>query len=595
MSFKLSHKSPAVIIAAILAAAILPSTARVGTGDTPRKTIADSMTYNDSRRYDYFFIEAIRQQHAGHYTAAFDLLNHCIEINPDAAEAYYVLSMYHSELGNDSMALADIEKAAALNPDNDTYQERVAQYYIGAKDYDKAIEAYENLYENHRDRSYALNILTQLYRRKNDYTNMLRCIDRLEQIEGASDETALSKMGIYEMQGDKRNARKLLQSLVDTHPNDAIYKVMFGNWLLQNDNKKEAHKMFTDALDNDPDNESAQSSMYDYYRSVGQDSLAEQLRNRILMSSKTSSKTKTSMLQELIRENEKAGGDSTAVLETFDRVMAANRQDAGIATLKAAYMQLKKMPDDSVTNALAHVLEIAPDNASARLQLIQTLWPRKKWDEIISLCLPAVQYNPEEMAFYYFLGLAHFQKNDYDEALDAFKRGVGEINEQSDPNIVSDFYAIMGDILYEKDRPEEAFAAYDSCLQWKEDNISCLNNYAYYLSQTGRDLRKAEQMSYKTVEAEPNNATYLDTYAWILYMQERYDEAKTYIDMALDVDTDSMTSHVITEHAGDIYAANGDMGRAAEFWNKAIERGGDKAILQKKIRQKKFIKKTKKQ
>lgn len=77
----------------------------------------------------------------------------------------------------------------------------------------------------------------------------------------------------------------------------------------------------------------------------------------------------------------------------------------------------------------------------------------------------------------------------------------------------------MGDILYKKHRPEEAFAAYDSCLQWKDDNVMALNNYAYYLSEERRDLKKAEQMSQKTVKAEPTNSTYLDTYAWILFLQ----------------------------------------------------------------------------
>jgi len=205
-----------------------------------------------------------------------------------------------------------------------------------------------------------------------------------------------------------------------------------------------------------------------------------------------------------------------------------------------------------------------------------------------------VQYNPEEMAFYYFMGLAYYQKEDDDAALDAFKRGVGEINEQSDPDIVSDFYAIMGDILYKKNKSKEAFAAYDSCLQWKDDNTTCLNNYAYYLSELDLELSKAEQMSYKAVKAEPNNSTFLDTYAWILFMQERYDESKVYINQALAVDTASVPSAVVVEHAGDIYAANGDIHKALEYWKEALDLGGEKAILNKKIKQKKLIRKTKK-
>lgn len=585
------NKLPIAIISAILLGVILPMTVQ-GNSDKKTTTVSgDSLSYNDRRRYDYFFLEAICKQNEGKYDAAFELLNHCLEINPKAAEAYYARASYFSEMQMDSLALKDIEKAAALNPDNDTYQERVAQYYINAGNYDNAITAYENLYEHHKDRSDVLAILLQLYNHNRDYKNMLGTIGRMEQVEGNSDELTLAKMNVYEMKGDTKMAEKMLQSLTEAHPSDAVYKVMYGNWLLQKGKKEEAHKMLTAALEDDPDNESAQSSMYDYYRSTGQDSLATITRDKLLLNQKTSSKTKLAMFNQLIKESEDAGGDSTAILQMFNKVIATDKSDTDIPTLKAAYMELKKMPEDSVNNAFKYVLNVAPENTYAVKKLIESYWNKQRWDDIINLCKQSVLYNPEDMTLYYFLGLAHFQKDEEDEALDAFKRGVGEINNESDPNIVSDFYAIMGDILYKKGKPEEAFAAYDSCLQWKEDNISCLNNYAYYLSELDRDLDKAEQMSYKTVTAEPNNATYLDTYAWILFMKGRYSEAKSYIDQALSVESDSTIGPVVIEHAGDIYAMNGDTSKAVEYWEKALSMGGDKAILQKKIKQRKYIKK----
>ena len=118
--------------------------------------------------------------------------------------------------------------------------------------------------------------------------------------------------------------------------------------------------------------------------------------------------------------------------------------------------------------------------------------------------------------------------------------------------------------------------------------MGCLNNYAYYLSLNGGDLTKAEQMSYRTVKQEPSNSTYLDTYAWILFMQERYAEAKLYINQA--VASDTIASDVILEHAGDIYAMNGDIVRALDYWRKAKDAGSESKVLIRKIRQKKYIK-----
>jgi tetratricopeptide (TPR) repeat protein len=153
---------------------------------------------------------------------------------------------------------------------------------------------------------------------------------------------------------------------------------------------------------------------------------------------------------------------------------------------------------------------------------------------------------------------------------------------------VSDFYAVMGDLLMQKQRLNEAYAAYDSCLQWKPDNIGCLNNYAYNLSLGGQRLDEAEQMSYKTIKAEPHNATYLDTYAWILFMQQRYAEARIYIDQALQ--NDSTSNAVMTEHAGDIYAMSGDMEGALKLWQQALAQDPTNRILIRKIKRKKYIK-----
>ena len=540
---------------------------------TKKVEVKDSsprISYEDSVRFKYFFLEAERQQNADHYDAAFELLEHCKSINPYASEVWFMQSVYYSELKKDSLALLCLGKAVKLNPDNANYQERLAQMYISARNFTEAKSVYENLVNKSHDRTDILNILIQLYQQDKEYDKILWAIERLETIEGVSEELTLSKMRIYERKDDKKSAWKALKSLSDEHPSDLNYKVMMGNWLMQNNKRKDAYKIFMKALKEEPDNSFVQSSLYDYYREVGEDSLARQMMNVILTSNKTETSVKANILRQFIIENEQNGGDSTKVLAVFDRVMKENPQDADMAELKAAYMDLKEFPVDSVNQALNHVLSIAPDNANARLQMIQNIWPLKRWDEIIELCKPAVQYNPDEMAFYYFMGLAYFQKDDKDNALDAFRRGVGEITPQSNKEIVSDFYAMMGDILHDKGLKEEAFAAYDSCLQWKDDNVGALNNYAYYLSLENRDLHRAEQMSYKTVKAEPTNATYLDTYAWILYMQERYEEAKIYIDQAVANDTDSVQSSVILDHAGDVYEKIGDSDKALEYWERAL-------------------------
>ena len=550
--------------------------------------VVTALSENDAKRFKYFFLEAVRQQQAGHFAAAFDLLNHCLEINPNAPEAYFALSSYYSEMKDDSTMLVCMEKAARLSPDNFTYLERLGQVYIKTHDFDKATEVYEQLAANSPGRTDVLGILLQLYQHADNYDKVIATLDRIETLEGSSEDLTLSKMQVYSIKGDKKKEIKELRNLARQHPNDYKYRVMIGNWLLQNGKEKEALSEYNNVLKKEPDNILAQMSLLDYYKAQNQDSLAHAQTERLLLSPNTEPESKIMLLRQLISDNEQHGGDSTEVLDLFGKILAQSQENASMAELCAAYMSLKKMPEDTINTVYKRIVDIEPDNVGARLQLLQSAWKKKDFGQVIAIAKPGVEYNPDNIWFYYFLGLAYAQNDESELELNILRKGVEQANEESNKDIVSDFYAMIGDLLHEQGKYDEAYAAYDSCLQWKPDNIGCLNNYAYFLSVEGRDLPKAEQMSYRTVKAEPGNATYLDTYAWILFKQQRFEEARIYIDQA--VAADSAQSAVIVEHAGDIYMLAGDSAKAMEYWQKALDLDEEEnALLQRKIKLKKYI------
>lgn len=554
-----------------------------------KNVVVAPLNHNDDQRMKYFFYEAVEQQNKGNYDAAFDLLNHCLTINPNAAEVYFTIASYYTELGRDSMAMHSMERAAVLSPQNDIYIERLALSYINTQNYGKAIDTYERLYSNNRDRTDVLSILAQLYNQQKNYDKVVSTLERIEQVEGSNEQITLSKMRAYSLKGDKKAELNALKQLSDKYPNDLNYRVMMGNWLLQNGREDDALDEYEAVLEQEPDNVSAQMSMLDYYKQVGEDSLAQDMIEKVLISSKTPSATKIHILRQVVDENERVGAGSLEIIRLFQRILAEPQTTPDMTELYASYLKLKEYPQDTIDVVLEKALEIAPDEAGARLELIQSAWGRKDFDRVIDLCRTAQQYNPDDMAFYYFMALGYNMQDRVDEAIDATRRGVAVINEDSNKDLVSDFYGLRGDLYHTKGMLEEAFAAYDSCLVWKSDNVPCLNNYAYYLSLTGKNLQKAEQMSYITVKAEPNNGIYLDTYAWILFMQGRYEESKIYIDQALK--NDETPSADVIEHAGDIYWKCGDHAAALKFWQQAVDEGGDSKVLLKKLKQKKYFEK----
>jgi tetratricopeptide (TPR) repeat protein len=206
---------------------------------------------------------------------------------------------------------------------------------------------------------------------------------------------------------------------------------------------------------------------------------------------------------------------------------------------------------------------------------------------------------PEALEFYYYWGLAHYQQDQKDEAMEVFQKGIRQVGPESDKNMASDFYSILGDLYHQKKMNAEAYAAYDSALVYRPDNVGALNNYAYYLSVERKNLDKAEEMSYRTVKAEPTNGTYLDTYAWILFEKGKYAEARIYIDQAMQNGGDK--SSVVVEHCGDIYFLSGEPEKALEYWKQAeilagepVEEGSEPRtekelkLLKKKITNKKY-------
>ena len=552
---------------------------------------------SESRRYDAFFLEAICERAKGNNDAAFDLLRHCVEIDSTKSEAYFYLAQYYGALKQKEQAIVYIEKAANLEPTNSTYQETLANTYINLRQYDKAAAVLETLYDKHRDRDDVLGVLVQLYEEQQEYEAAIETLAKLETVEGKSERLSYAKSNFYTQLGDKKAAINEMKRLADQYPNDQYYRGLYANTLFVNGQKKKALELYNDILRIEPENRNALLALLAYEKDEGDPDKAAALTEQVLLSKNLTSQDRILLMRQEIGQSEQEGGDSTRVLYLFHKMLEQPQMDADIAILCATYMHLKQMPNDTISAVLEQVLQVAPDDAPARLQLVNYAWQADDMARVITLCQDARQYNPDEMAFYYYQGMAYYRQDQLDQALNAFQNGISVINEESDTDIVSDFYAVMGDILHQKGLDEEAFAAYDSCLVWKDDNIGCLNNYAYYLSEKDMQLDKAEHMSYRAIKAEPKNATYLDTYAWILFKQQRYAEAKIYIDQTLQCDADS--SAVLLEHAGDIYFHVGDKERALLLWQQALDRieadpkgkaDDRRQILTRKIKLKKYLK-----
>lgn len=558
------------------------------TREKPAVALAQSsLTPEQQRKYDYFFLEAMRLKEKKDYASAFGLLQHCLDIHPNAASALYEVSQYYMFLRQVPQGQEALEKAVANAPDNYWYSQGLASLYQQQNELDKAVTLLEQMVVRFPAKQDPLFNLLDLYGRQEKYDEVISTLNRLEKRMGKNEQLSMEKFRIYLQMKDDKKAFQEIESLVQEYPMDMRYQVILGDVYLQNGKKQEAYDVYQKVLAAEPDNPMAIFSMASYYKQTGQEELYQQQLDTLLLNKKVTPDTKVGVMRQMIVENEQADKDSTQIIALFDRIMKQEQDDPQIPMLYAQYLLSKNMESESVP-VLEQVVDLDPTNKAARMMLIGAAVKKEDYKQIIKVCEPGIEATPDALEFYYYLAVAYNQAEKPDSVISICKRALEHTTADSKKEIVSDFYSILGDMYHTQKQMKEAYAAYDSALVYNPSNIGALNNYAYYLSVERRDLDKAEEMSYKTVKAEPNNATYLDTYAWILFERGNYAEARIYIDNAMKSEGGDK-SDVIVEHCGDIYYMTGDVDGALTYWKKALEMGSESKTLKQKIEKKKYI------
>ena len=558
------------------------------TREKPAVALAQSsLTSEQQRKYDYFFLEAMRLKEKKDYASAFGLLQHCLDIHPNAASALYEVSQYYMFLRQVPQGQEALEKAVANAPDNYWYSQGLASLYQQQNELDKAITLLEQMVVRFPAKQDPLFNLLDLYGRQEKYDKVISTLNRLEKHMGKNEQLSMEKFRIYLQMKDDKKAFQEIESLVQEYPMDMRYQVILGDVYLQNGKKQEAYDVYQKVLAAEPDNPMAIFSMASYYKQTGQEGLYQQQLDTLLLNKKVTPDTKVNVMRQMIVENEQADKDSTQIIALFDRIMKQEQDDPQIPMLYAQYLLSKNMEAESVP-VLEQVVDLDPTNKAARMMLVGTAVRKEDYKQIIKVCEPGIEATPDALEFYYYLAVAYNQAEKPDSVISICKRALEHKTADGKKEIVSEFYSILGDMYHTQKQMKEAYAAYDSALVYNPSNIGALNNYAYYLSVERRDLDKAEEMSYKTVKAEPNNATYLDTYAWILFEKGNYAEARIYIDNAMKSEGGDK-SDVIVEHCGDIYYMTGDVDGALTYWKKALEMGSESKTLKQKIEKKKYI------
>ena len=205
-------------------------------------------------------------------------------------------------------------------------------------------------------------------------------------------------------------------------------------------------------------------------------------------------------------------------------------------------------------------------------------------ETVLKFSSTVAKHRPDIYEPYYYSAIINNIKDDTAKVFSTLDEGIGKV---SDRDGIAQLYSLKGQFYYSNGMTDQAFICYDSALVYNPDETVSLNNYAYFLSLQGRNLEQALAMSARTLEKEPLNATYLDTYAWILFKLQRYEEALSYLEKALRyMDEDNAD---IYEHYGDVLYMCGEKEKALENWHRAVQLNSESTTIERKIKEEKYL------
>jgi len=572
----------------LIVAFVSCTTAKKAVVEAPKKIqLSDSV----QRQFDYYFYEGIRQKDNQQFDQALETFRMCLSIDSLDAGAQSEAGILYALIGFNEQAISSLEKAIRIDPSNWWYNVRLITMYSEQKNWKRAIEITNNLQKIYPNKEEVYTMLSSFYKETKEYDKAIAAYDRLESLNGINESSSFEKFQLYILLNKPQKGVAEIDKLVNKYPSETRYKVLRGDIFMQQKMPAKAFEIYQNVLKDDPDNPYVYVSLSEYYKSVNLPDKAMESIVSALKSDQLDVETKVSVLGQYV---EKLAHDSTKLVETeslFKLLVDRYPMEEQVHGYYAVFLQYQQRNAEALSE-LETMININPKNEQTWLRIIQLYMGDKNYKKILTTTTSAIENLPKLPVWYFYKGIAQYQLADYRAALASYQKGLPLITvEQAD--LKSDFYAQIADIYYKFEKKDSAFVNYEASLASNPKNIMVMNNYAYYLSLEKSDLKKAERMSSKTVELEPKNSTYLDTYAWILYQEGNYSLAKFYIERAIDNLPKNDDSGVVLEHYGDILWINSkdtkDDAKALEMWQKSYDAGNKTDSLKEKIANKGWV------
>jgi tetratricopeptide (TPR) repeat protein len=533
-----------------------------------------------------FFYEGLRLKAISDYSTAIINFEKTIAIDPYQAAAYYELSQMHLNLKNPAAALPYAIQAIKFEPNNEWYlmaaaeaSEKMSEYKMAEKYYQQLVKLKPTQVEH-----YFSVANMQLAQKK--YKKSLRTYDELSKQLGITEEIAIQKEKIWLKLNKVPKALAEIQTLIDRYPKEPKYYLLLADIFAANNKPDKAFAIYQKVLQLDSNNGYAQLELAEYYRIKKQEPQAMRYLYVAFKNPQINIDHKVRILAPYFSV---IGNQSQRkrALELASFLIIAHPAEAKAFAIYADILYQDKQLDSA---KIIYLQTIALDKSVfavwQNLLLLQA--ETQDYSGLLKSSNQAIELFPNQNFVFYLNAAAKYQAKDFAAAAIAYHQALAITFNNKE--MQAQIYSGLGDVYNELKQYAKSDSFYNASLALKPDEVFVLNNYAYYLALRKEQLPKAAQMAKHANELQPNNASFEDTYAWVLFKMGNYEQALIWIELALS-HSETQTA-TLMEHYGDIlyFLTKKDAAvQAIEKWKAAKTLGPGSEQLSEKIKEGKWI------
>ena len=529
------------------------------------------------------FSDGLIQKMQGNYPEAIDKFKKCLDVYPNHSASMYEIAFISNGSGKSAEAIPYAQKAVSLDEQNEWYRLLLAKCFMETRQFTDASSAFEKLvkYNPYKIDYYFLwaNSLLGANRPK----EALEVYNRIEGLMGISEEIILQKERIYLLMKQFDKAVAEAQKLISSEPRETRYYRMLADLYFQNNKPDKAMEVCNKIFEIDPNEAEAHLMIADYYKGISDDKKAFYHVRIAFENPDLNIDEKVKIIIGYFNIPEKFKSERAESDTLISILLRVHPHDAKPYSLQGDFLN-RDGKNAEARDAFRKAISLDKTRYPIWQQVMVLDEMLGDFESMESDSRQAIELFPSEPYSYIFNASANYQRKNYTQAIETINNGKDYV--AGDKKLLAQFYSILGDCYNATKEYKLSDESFERTINLDSDNANVMNNWAYYLSLRNDNLDKAEKMGRKANQLVKDNSSYEDTYAWVLYKQKHYDEAKRWQEKALEHGGEK--NGTLLEHYGDILFQLGQADKALDYWQKAKATSKYSEFLDKKISDKKM-------